>query len=74
MRTLSVSEFKATCLSVLEEIKTYKRRVVITKHGRPIAEVIPYEGGVKEQPLKDTVQFVGDIVAPVSEDEWEALK
>jgi len=65
MESLSVSEFKATCLAVLEDI---------TKRGKPIAEVIPFEAEHGEIPLKDTVTFMGDIISPVAEDDWEALK
>ena len=74
MESLSISEFKATCLAVLEDISKQKKRVVITKRGKPIAEVIPFEAEHKEIPLKDTVTFIGDIISPVAEDDWEALK
>ncbi len=74
METLSVSEFKATCLAVLEDIHKQKKRVVITKRGKPIAEVIPFEAVYEEIPLKDTVTFIGDIISPVAENDWEALK
>ena len=38
--TLSVTEFKAKCLSLLEQIRTRDlKRLVVTKHGQPIAEV-----------------------------------
>ena len=40
MESLSVSKFKATCLSVLQDVKKQKKRVIITKRGEPIAEVI----------------------------------
>jgi prevent-host-death family protein len=43
METLSVSEFKAKCLSVLQDVNKQKKRVIITKRGKPIAEVIPHE-------------------------------
>lgn len=72
MLSLSVSEFKATCLAVLEDVKNQKKRVLITKRGKPIAEIVPYDGTPKRSPLKDTVQFVGDIVSPVAETDWEA--
>jgi len=42
METLSVSKFKATCLSVLEQVKRQKKRIVILKRGKPIAELIPF--------------------------------
>ena len=41
METMSVPKFKATCSSVLEEVKTKKKRVCITKRGEPIAEIVP---------------------------------
>jgi prevent-host-death family protein len=74
METLSVSKFKATCLAVLEEVKKKKKRILITKRGEPIAELVPVSGKKKDVPLKETVTFMGDIVSPVAEDEWEAMK
>ena len=74
METLSVSKFKATCLSVLEDVKKQKKRVLITKRGEPIAEIVPVSDKGKDIPLKDTVTFLGDIVSPVADDEWELVK
>ncbi len=74
MESLSVSKFKATCLSVLEDVKKQKKRVIITKRGKPIAEVIPYDSKNNDTPLKDTVVFMGDIISPVGQDDWEVLK
>ncbi len=74
MPSLSVSKFKATCLSVLEDVKKHKKRVLITKRGKPIAEIVPYESTQKGIPLKDTVLFVGDIISPVAENDWEASR
>jgi prevent-host-death family protein len=74
MMSLSVSEFKATCLAVLQDVKKHKKRVLITKRGKPIAEIVPYESTQTRAPLKATVQFVGDIVSPVAEAEWEASR
>jgi prevent-host-death family protein len=74
METLSVSEFKAKCLSVLQDVNKQKKRVIITKRGKPIAEVIPHESEDKEVPLEDTVVFMGDITSPIAEEDWEVLK
>ena len=43
MESMSASKFKATCLAVLDEVARQKTRIIITKRGKPIAEVIPYE-------------------------------
>jgi len=74
MESLSVSEFKAKCLSVLQDVSKQKKRIIITKRGKPIAEVIPHESKEKEIPLEDTVVFMRDIISPVAEEDWEALK
>ena len=74
MESLSVSEFKSKCLAVLQDVNKQKKRVVITKRGKPIVEVIPYEPGKKEIPLRDTVIFMGDIISPVAEEDWEVLR
>ncbi len=74
METLSVSKFKATCLAVLEEVSKKKKKIIITKRGKPIAEIVPVDYESKDVPLKDTVTYMGDIVSPVAEDEWEVLK
>jgi prevent-host-death family protein len=73
METLSVSQFKSTCLSVLEQVNKQKKRVLITKRGKPIAEIVPVLSPSSEIPLKDTVTFIGDIISPMGAEEWEAL-
>ncbi len=74
METISVSEFKAKCLSVLQDVDKQKKRVIITKRGKPIAEVIPHESEDNQIPLEDTVVFMGDILSPVADEDWEVLK
>jgi len=74
METLTVSKFKATCLSVLEEVKTKRKKVRITKRGVPIAEIVPVNREKKGVSLKGCVTFMGDIVSPVAGGEWEVQK
>lgn len=77
METLSVSEFKATCLAVLERVRQTGEPVLITKHGQPVAEVVPPRP--VEQPrraflgsLRGTARLVDDATAPaVGVDEFE---
>lgn len=38
---MSVSQFKATCLAVLERVRRTGEPLVITKHGIPIAQIVP---------------------------------
>ena len=73
MEYICASKFKATCLAVLDEVAKQKSRVIITKRGKPIAEVIPYEPEAERLPLKDTITFMGDLVTPVAGEVWEVL-
>jgi prevent-host-death family protein len=67
------AEFKTHCLSLLERVRQSRRPIVVTKHGRPVAKVVPFRA---EPPSilgfsKGTVKILGDIVAPTGE-RWEA--
>ena len=74
--TIAVGEFKAKCLALFERVRAKKERLLITKRGKPIAEVIPLgsspENGIKKE-LAGTLLFENDIVSPLDEP-WEALK
>ena len=41
MKTLSATEFKQQCLSLLDQLDA--EGLVVTKHGKPIARILPYE-------------------------------
>lgn len=38
---LTVTQFKAKCLGIVEKVQREKTRVVISRHGQPAAELIP---------------------------------
>ncbi len=71
--TLPVSEFKAKCLRLLDEVEKMGDRIVITKRGRPVAQVERIN--VPKVRMKDTwkglVEVKGDIVH-FSDDDWES--
>ncbi len=75
MKTMAITEFKAHALQVLGQVAECKETVVITKRGKPIAEVIPY---AEKQPaagkLAETLVFENDILSPLGEDMWRAGK
>jgi len=79
METVSVSEFKATCLALLQKVKLTGQPILITRRGEPIAQVVPPPPA--ERParqlgcLRGTVRILGDIVSPVmDESDWEAAR
>jgi len=76
---IPISEFKATCLAVLERVRRTGASVVVTRRGEPIAEIMPPSAPPAPVEwigsLKGTARIVGDIVAPlVADDEWDALR
>ncbi len=76
--TISISEFKAKCLAVLERVRATGVSVVVTRRGRPIAEVSPpspaHTGASWLGAMRHTARITGDLVPPVGEaNEWEAL-
>jgi len=75
--SFGVSKFKAHALQILNRVSRTGESVVITKRGKPLARVIPYTGERADAEmggLIDTVSFLGDLVSPLGEDDWEACR
>lgn len=69
MEEVAISEFKAKCLALLERVRQTKKSLRITRFGKPVAEVVPASPDAGHGDwigsMKDTMQILGDIVAPV---------
>jgi prevent-host-death family protein len=79
MTEVSISQFKAKCLELLEQVRRTRQPIRITRHGKPVAEVIPPTAVVDRAAwigsMKDSMEIVGDIISPANdEDEWEVLR
>ncbi len=77
MKTMTISEFKVHALKVLNEIEKSQDTIVITKRGKPLAQVVPYRKSVmKPTPgkLADSFVFEKDIITPLGEGLWEACQ
>lgn len=71
---IAATEFKAHCLSVMDRVARSREEVVITKHGRPVAKLVPIDAQAPVDPfgfLAGSVSGIGDIVSPIGED-WNA--
>jgi prevent-host-death family protein len=70
---IAAGQFKAQCLQLMDRVKLTHEEIVITKHGRPVAKLVPIEeqGSSFIGYMKGSVVVNGDIIAPVDED-WEA--
>ena len=43
--TVSASEFKATCLELMDRVARERTAIVVTKHGVPVAQLVPADDG-----------------------------
>ena len=70
---ISAGQFKARCLKLMDEVNARRGEVVITKRGKPVARLVPYEKtAVKVHGfMKNTVTIVGDVISPIGE-KWDA--
>jgi prevent-host-death family protein len=77
MNTIAISEFKARALKIIENIAKTRHPLIITKRGKPIAEIIPFRDDVsKPKPgkLASALVFEKDIVSPLDKEMWEVCR
>ena len=78
MQEVAISEFKAKCLALLEQVRKTKKPIRITRRGQPVAEVVPAAPEKQKDwlgSMKGTMEIVGDIVSPVVDPEdFEVLR
>ena len=72
MRTVKASEFKASCLELMEEVAKNGEQVVITRRGKPISLLSAYPARPSLYGRhRNTLRIRGDVLAPVDET-WES--
>lgn len=72
--TIPAGEFKAKCLKLLDQVAERHETLIITKRGKPVAEVNPVSvPGDFVGSMRGTGEILGDIISPIDV-EWEAMK
>jgi prevent-host-death family protein len=79
MERIAISKFKATCLAVLQRVKRTRKPVLVTRFGKPIAEIVPPSSRTKGHAWIGSFQsrgrILGDIVSPAADEkDWEVLR
>jgi prevent-host-death family protein len=77
MKTIPAGAFKTNCLAIMDEVKARRETVVITKHGHPVAKLVPVNTDADEifGFFRGKGSITGDIVSPVlSPEEWGNLR
>ena len=77
VKTVSVTEFKATCLSLLNDLEAEGGVVVITRRGKEAGRLLPPRRSrrpLRPPHLKHLFDGpVGDVVTPLDV-EWKAMR
>ena len=72
MKKIAAGEFKAKCLALMEDVRSTRQPIVITKRGKPVAKLVPIDTGKDDWigRLDGEFRVVGDIESPI--DGWES--
>ena len=76
MRSVKASEFKAKCLSLMDEVARTGEPVIITKRGKPVAQLVPHGRKRPASPFglhRGQIEIIGDIISPIDV-EWDVMK
>jgi len=71
--TMTITSFKAKCLKVIDDVQRQGDVVVITRHGRPAAKLVPIDQGPSEEWFgrgAGTVKEKGDLYS--TGEVWDA--
>jgi prevent-host-death family protein len=70
---VSAGDFKTRCLQLIEQVRQERTEVVVTRYGKPVARLVPYEAAPVSAVghLAGTVLSYGDLVSPL-DDAWDA--
>jgi len=77
MISMAISVFKAHALEAVGRVARSKEGIVITKRGKPVAQVVPYHAPaarIAPGRLSGALVFEKDIVSPLGEKLWEAAR
>ena len=77
MKKMAAGAFKAKCLAVMDEVQTTHETVVITKHGKPVAKLVPVSHETDEifNFLAGKGAITGDVVSPaLAPEDWGDLE
>lgn len=77
MKKIAAGSFKIHCLAIMDEVLAKRETVVITKHGRPVAKLVPADRDPDDiyHFLAGRGSIAGDIVSPaLTGKDWGDLK
>ena len=77
MEEIQISKFKATCLAVLDRVGRMRRPVLVTRFGKPVAQILPpppSPAGEWLGVMQDDGVILDDLIAPAADlAKWDVL-
>jgi prevent-host-death family protein len=73
-KSVPEAEFEANCHTLIDEVVANGDEVLVTKDGKPVAKLVPFETAARPltlEQLRGSIEILGDIVAPIDET-WDA--
>jgi prevent-host-death family protein len=72
MQKIPAARFKSQCLAVMDRVAASGQPVVVTKHGRPVVQIIPAESSEDDifGFLASKGRIVGDIEDTIPASDW----
>ena len=72
MKKIAAGEFKARCLTLMEDVRSTREPLIITKRGKPVVKLVPADDDKDKfiGRLEGVFRVVGDIESPI--DGWES--
>lgn len=77
MKTMPAGFFKARCLKIMDQVRSTREPVTITKKGKPVAKLVPVDEASDEVfgCLTGEIEIAGDLLSPlVPPEDWDALR
>jgi prevent-host-death family protein len=67
MKRIAAGAFKAQCLKLMEEVRSRRTEIVITKRGKPVAKLSPVDAPASDVLgcMVGTAEIRGDVTSPL---------
>jgi prevent-host-death family protein len=72
MKIVNIHEAKTKLSALLAEVEATGETVLICRHGKPVAELVPHRkrSRLEPHPVMSKIRINYDPIEPLTEDEW----
>ena len=72
MKIVNIHEAKTTLSALLAEVEATGEKVLICRHGKPVADLVPHRqrSRLEPHPVMSKIRIDYDPTAPLAADEW----